>query len=104
MAGAIPEAAALVLWLTAPHGGLAMRASFLPVLALAGLAHAAPAPFPRPAPEQAPVLLHGWLPGQRLVGNPSVIACQADYEAAAKALGIETLPRVNFKTHFLFIN
>jgi hypothetical protein len=83
-----------------------MRACFL-LVALAGLAHAAPAPLPRPVrgPEYAPVLLRGYLPKERLpVGNPSVIACQTDYEAAAKALGIQNPPRVNFRTHFLFIN
>jgi hypothetical protein len=83
-----------------------MRASSLLVLALAGLAHAAPAPLPQrdQGPKYPPVLLSGWLSEQRLVGDPSVIVCQTEYEAAAKALGIPNPPAVNFKTHLLFIH
>jgi hypothetical protein len=83
-----------------------MRALSLLVLAIAGLAHAAPAPLPQreQGPEYPPVLLNGWLPEQHLTRNPSVIVCQSDYQAAAKALGIQDPPRVNFRTHFLFIH
>src|SRR5262249_4889796 len=85
----------------------AMHARAMPLflLALAGLAHAAPARFARrAAPEHPPVLLTGWLEEVRLTGQPSVINCQTDYLAAARVLGIDDPPRVNFRTHFLFIN
>jgi hypothetical protein len=84
-----------------------MRASSLLVLALAGLAHAAPAPMPKPVrgPEYAPVLLRGYLPQDRVpVGEPAVIARQADWETVAKAWGIQGPPKVNFRTHFLFVH
>jgi hypothetical protein len=73
--------------------------------ALAGVAHAAPAPSrPSRGPEQAPVLLTGWLRGKRPVGNPSAVVRQADWEAFAEVLGIGEPPRVNFRTHFLFVH
>jgi hypothetical protein len=74
-------------------------------VAFAAIAHAAPAPSrPSRGPEQAPVLLTGYLRGERPVGNPSAIVRHADWEAFAKVLGIEQPPRVNFRTHFLFVH
>ena len=83
-----------------------MRILSLLVLVLVGMVHAAPAPLANrdQGPEYPPVQLNGWLTEIRLPGKPSVIASQADYQAAAKALSIQTPPRVNFKTHFLFIH
>jgi hypothetical protein len=84
---------------------LARRLSLL-ALVLAGTAQAAPAPFQRAAePERPEVTLSGWLPDQRLAaGAPSVITRQSDYEAVAKAYGIASPPRVDFRTHFLFVH
>jgi hypothetical protein len=44
------------------------------------------------------------LRGERPVGSPSVIVRQADWEAFAKVLRIGEPPRVNFRTHFLFVH
>src|SRR5262245_5083612 len=80
----------------------------LPLLVLAlgaCLVHAAPAPLTRRCEaEQAPILLSGWLRGERPVGSPSVIVRRADWEAFAKLLRIGEPPRVNFTTHFLFVH
>jgi hypothetical protein len=75
-------------------------------LAVASLLRAAPAPIPKPprGPEQAQVFLTGWLSEVRLTGRPPVIARQSDYQAVAKALGIQDPPAVNFRTHFLFVD
>ena len=84
-----------------------MRTFSLLVLAVAGMAHAAPAPLPRPArgPEYAPVLLRGFLPQDRPPAQaPSAIGNQADYQALARAWGIAVPPRVNFRTHFLAVH
>jgi hypothetical protein len=83
----------------------ATRACALFLLALAGLAHAAPAPFAKPSrgPEHPPVLMSGWLE-QRLPGNPSAITRRSDWEAFAATLGIKDVPDVNFRTHFLFVH
>jgi hypothetical protein len=87
-----------------------MTARFLPLLvvslALCGLANAAPAPFQKAAePDRPEVTLTGWLPDQALAaGAPSVITRQGDYEAVAKAYGIVSPPRVDFRTHFVFVH
>jgi hypothetical protein len=83
------------------------RTLSLLTLALAGLAHAAPAPLPKPArgPEYAPVLLRGFLPQDRPPAHlPSAIGNQSDYQALARAWGIAEPPRVNFRTHFLAVH
>jgi hypothetical protein len=82
----------------------------LPVLialsvALAGLAQAAPAPLRKPQPDQPKVVLRGRLPHPSLAdGAPSMIVRQADYQSVAKAYGIADLPKVDFRTHFLFVH
>jgi hypothetical protein len=74
-------------------------------VALAGLAQAAPAPLRRPQPDQPEVVLSGWLPHPSLAdGAPSMIVRQADYQSVAKAYGITNLPKVDFRTHFLFVH
>src|SRR5262249_57424316 len=40
----------------------------------------------------------------RAQGDRQVIASQADWQAAAQAWGIAEPPRVNFRTHFLFVH
>src|SRR5262245_52339828 len=72
-------------------------------LMLAGLAHAAPAPLRKARPDQAAVELRGWL-RQRPVGEPCAITCQADWQAAARAWGIQDPPKVDFRTHFLAVH
>ena len=72
-------------------------------LMLAGLAHAAPAPLRKDRPDQPAVELRGWL-RQRPVGEPCAITRQADWQAVAKAWGIAEPPRVDFRTHFLFVH
>lgn len=87
-----------------------MTARSLPLLvlslALCGLAHAAPAPFQKVAEAEHPeVTLSGWLSDPSLAyGAPSVITRQSDYEAVAKAYGIASPPKVDFRTHFLFVH
>src|SRR5262249_39636891 len=50
-------------------------------------------------------VLSGWLPDPSLAdGAPSMIVRQADYQSVAKAYGIANLPKVNFRTHFLFVH
>jgi hypothetical protein len=82
------------------------RALSIFVVALLGTAHAAPAPLPKrgQGPEYPPVLMSGWGSGRRLPGNPSVITRRSDWEAFAAALGIKDVPKVNFRTHFLFVH
>src|SRR5262245_89016 len=73
-------------------------------LAAAGLSQAAPAPIRKAQPEQPEVQLHGWLPPDQTRRDvPSVIVSQADYQAVARALKITNPPKVNFRTHFLFV-
>jgi hypothetical protein len=73
-------------------------------LALAVPIHAAPAPFQRPAPDDPDVVLRGWIRDQSVAAcAPSFITTQTDYESVAKAWGITTPPRVDFRTHFLFV-
>jgi hypothetical protein len=75
-------------------------------LPLCALADAAPAPFQRAAePDRPEVALSGWLHDARLAaGAPSVITRQSDYEPVARAFGIANPPRVDFRTHFLFVH
>src|SRR6187455_3015745 len=71
-------------------------------LALAALTHAAPAPFRRAEATHPEVSLRRQLPySQRSRAHPSVIVRQSDWEAAARAWGIEDPPKVDFRTHFL---
>src|SRR5262245_29510133 len=72
-------------------------------LVLAGLAQAAPAPLRKDRPDQPAVELRGWL-RQRPIGEPCAITSQADWQAVAKAWGIAEPPRVDFRTHFLFVH
>ena len=87
-----------------------MTARFLPLLVVSlawcGLAQAAPAPFQKAAEADHPeVTLNGWLPDARLAaGAPSMITRQSDYEAVAKAYGVAAPPKVDFRTHFVFVH
>jgi hypothetical protein len=85
-----------------------MLPRLLPLLVLplvVGLAPAAPAPLRKSEPPQPEVMLTGRLPRDRVpVGDPCAITCQADWQAVAKAWGIQNPPRVNFRTHFLAVH
>src|SRR4051812_15506913 len=74
-------------------------------LGLAAPAFCAPAPFHRgDQPEQAPVLLSGWLPPDREVGAAGelrVIVTRRDWDAACEAWGLRDAPKVDFRTHLL---
>src|SRR4051812_14102113 len=76
------------------------------VIAFAGAAYAAPAPFARPeSPEPPAVELNGSRDDPRLVaGPPVVIASQAAYQAMAAAFGIESAPKVDFRTRILVVS
>jgi hypothetical protein len=82
------------------------RVLSLAVLAFAPLAFAAPAPFVKPAtPPQANVELRGHLPSAKRGGLvPRVITSEAAYRGLADAWGIKSPPRVNFRTHFIFVH
>src|SRR4051812_29984055 len=86
-----------------------MSGRLLPILAaslaLVGLAQAAPAPFRKAPPlEQPEVQLRGWLSAEQVpLGEPAVIARQADYQAVARAWKIESPPKVDFRSHFLLL-
>ncbi len=76
----------------------------LAALALAPLAFAAPAPFLPPAtPPQPQVELRGPRPGPGVGFVPQVITSEASYRGVAEALGVRSPPKVNFRTHFLFV-
>jgi len=73
--------------------------------ALALPALAAPAPFRRAAePDHPPVKMSGWLRRNPLTGGPSwAIGRETDWQTVAKAWGIKDPPKVDFRTHFLFL-
>src|SRR5262249_22632207 len=75
-------------------------------LALAPLAHAAPAPFLKPStPPQADVLIRGNHPDVRLRNSaPQVVASAGAYSSLASAWGIKAPPSVNFRTHVLVVS
>src|SRR5262249_3036208 len=74
-------------------------------LALCGPAPAAPAPLRRAGADQPEGVLRGFLPDPRLApGAPSGIVRPEAYRSVAKAYGIADPPRVNFRTHFLFVH
>ena len=81
-----------------------MRAYRLALLALAvaGAAHAAPAPFRPAEPAPAEVNLSGYLRSQsQAPGAPMVLASRAAYLRVAEAWGIANPPAVDFRTHFI---
>lgn len=82
-----------------------LRTLSLLVLALAGLAHAAPAPFSRPAPPPGPdVELSGDRDESRLPSAPArVVANQADYRTVCALLGVAEPPRVDFRTQVVVV-
>src|SRR5262245_34478803 len=90
---------------------MSARLLLLPLLlalcvAFPGLTHAAPAPLRKMA-ETAPqpeVHLSGWLRGQAVVGEPTAITRQSDWQAVAAAWNIQNPPKVDFRTHFLAVH
>jgi hypothetical protein len=73
-------------------------------LALAASSHAAPAPLPRPTQRgpHAPVQRTGQT-HVKFTGTLSVTRT-SDWETFARTLGIKDPPRVDFRTHFLFVH
>lgn len=72
-------------------------------LALAALAHAAPAPLPR-FETFAPVDLRGTMPHMSLAGGPpQVIGTPEAYRRLTSEWGITSPPKVTFRTHFLLV-
>jgi hypothetical protein len=74
------------------------------VLAAAAPVHAAPAPFHRPEAAHPEVVLRGWIGDDVAARAPSFVTRQSDYESVARAFGIADPPRVDFRTHFLFVH
>jgi len=74
-------------------------------LALAVPVNAAPAPFQRAEAAHPEVVLRGWIHDANVAAcAPTFITRQSDYESVAKAWGIANPPRVDFRTHFLFVH
>jgi hypothetical protein len=80
--------------------------SLLPLLLVLAAApvHAAPAPFHRPEPARPEVMLRGWINDGVAACAPSFVTRQSDYESVARAFGIANPPRVDFRTHFVFVH